>query len=376
MGVRKRGDKFYIDYYVGGQRVRESVGTSRREAEQALAARNAEVVAGTFRLPSVERTSFREAVDQYLDWSRDHKRTWDNDQCMLGKLLPYLGDMPLSQVTAWQIEEVKKVLRSQGLSGSRGNRYLATLSSLFHRAFDRGLVRENPVKRVKRFRESPGRLRYLDSEEIDRLLGSCGLDLRDAVICALGTGMRLGEIFSLRWRDLDFEAGFIHVVDSKNGERRDVPLSAAIAKALEGRKGRGGEWVFARPDGTTCKSFMRTAWDKARARAGLEDVRFHDLRHTFASHLVMGGASEFAVQQLLGHKCLAMTRRYSHLSGGALRQAVVVMDRLLPGGRDAAVTRRVGHKMGTVARRAVRSSSQRAKILSFAGVAERQTQGT
>lgn len=355
MGVRKRGEQFVLDYYVDGQRVREAVGENRRQAEQFLIQRKAEILLGRHPTPQENRITFAQVAEQYLAWSKQHKRSWNDDRVMLNRLLPQLGGLTLAQITPWQLEKVKQQLCEDGCSGARVNRYLTTLSSLFHRAEDWGLLTHgNPLRRVKKFRESPGRLRYLSPDEMARLLAVCeDEDLRVAVTVALGTGMRRGEIFGLRWRDVDLDNSIIHVIESKNDSRREIPMGQEVRAVLAAKFStkQTGELVFAHPDGKRYGTRMRKAWDRACSKAGLTGFRFHDLRHTFASHLVMNGASLSAVQDLLGHKSPIMTRRYSHLAPGVLRQAIATMDALLPSAKNSAQGNHLRHNVGTNADR-------------------------
>lgn len=350
MGVRKRGKRSWqIDYYVDGQRVRETVKGPRRKAEELLIQRKAAALAGTLETRTEEAPLFCEVAERYLEWTRDHHRSARHDRSMLKRLVAELGNLSLDQVTPWRLEQMKSRMRREGLSGSRVNRYLACLSGLFHRAIDWGIwTGENPCKRVARYRESPGRVRYLSGEEIAGLLGACEPQLKPVVVVALGTGMRQGEIFKLLWQDVDLARGLIHVVDSKNGERREVPLGEEVWSLLRELGPQAGcKLVFGHRNGRPHVARMRRAFERARREAGLEGVRFHDLRHTFASHLVMSGASLFAVQELLGHKTLAMTRRYAHLSTGVRRQAVGAMDGLLRGD-DALRRSQDGHRSGVL----------------------------
>lgn len=353
MGVHKRGDHYVIDYYFEGQRVRETIGTSKRQAEQVLTQRKADIINGKFKLPTEGKATFGEAAEKYMAWSRQHKRSWQSDEYMLIFLSGIFGERLIGQISTWQVEQLKSKLQKDGVSGARINRYLACLSGLFSRAIEWGLLQgENPLRKVRRFRESPGRLRYLGQEDIMRLLDACGEQLKPVVQVAIATGMRRGEIFSLCWENVDLCQGMIHVVDSKNGSRREIPMPSCLLPVFQGlRHGAPTGLVFAAADGESWKSGMRTAWLNTCKRAGLTNLRFHDLRHTFASQLVMAGKSEFAVQQLLGHRTLAMTRRYSHLSPGALREAVNVMDGFLNAAEESDAPRwsQNGHKQAKIA---------------------------
>jgi integrase len=165
-------------------------------------------------------------------------------------------------------------------------------------------------------------LRFLEKEEIDRLLVNSPQHLRGIVIVALNTGMRKGEILSLKWRDCDFQRGLIRLTNTKNNESRTLPMNETVKITLiDVRKHPDSPFIFTnkvgKPYGDIKKSFL-----SAVEKAGIMDFHFHDLRHTFASHLVMSGVDLNTVRELLGHKSLAMTIRYSHLSPDHKRRAV------------------------------------------------------
>jgi integrase len=145
--------------------------------------------------------------------------------------------------------------------------------------------------------------------------------------------MRKSEILNLTWDRVNFEQGIITLLDTKNKERRDVPMNETVRATLEAM-GRKGPLVF--PSGD-----MRTAFRTALKKAGIEDFRFHDLRHTFASNLVMAGEDLNTVAELLGHKGLQMTKRYSHLSPKFKARAVGILDQVMS--RDQPQKQAVGN---------------------------------
>jgi integrase len=200
-------------------------------------------------------------------------------------------------------------------------RYLAALSHVFTVAVnDWEWAESNPVKGVRKPKEPCGRDRYLLDEERERLLTACkaskSKDLYTFVVLALATGMRRGEIAWLEWRDVDFARGVITLRDSKNGTRRGIPLRGPIVKILKTRAGtRQQESALVFPGDNPKKPIdLTTPWRTALAKSGVEDFRFHDLRHTAASYLAMNNASSLEIAGVLGHKTLQMTKRYSHLS--------------------------------------------------------------
>ncbi len=153
------------------------------------------------------------------------------------------------------------------------------------------------------------------------LLDCCVEHLKPIVTVALHTGMRLSEILKLKWTQVDLKHGFILLDITKNGERREIPIDNTLTIMFNNMlKGFESKFVFAGKDGDPYKSVKRS-FSTALKKSGIHDFRFHDLRHTFASHLVMAGVDLTSVKELLGHKSLAMTTRYAHLSPSHKRKA-------------------------------------------------------
>lgn len=198
---------------------------------------------------------------------------------------------------------------------------------MFTKAIEWGRIKENPAKKVKLFKGEVRRVRFLLPGEIQELLSNCGEDLRPIVTVALHTGMRKGELLSVTWPEVNFEQAIISLSDTKNMEPRDVPMNETVKATLQGIE-RKGEGVFLNGPGQTYGK-VSTSFREAVRRSGLTDFRFHDLRHTFASLLVMDGVDIMTVKELMGHKTLAMTLRYAHLAPGHKTRAVTVLDRIM-----------------------------------------------
>ena len=182
-----------------------------------------------------------------------------------------------------------------------------------------------------------GRLRYLDEAEIGKLMAACRTSrnryLVSVVTLALHTGMRKGEILGLEWERVDFSTARLTLVQTKSGKPRGVPIGRAVYDALlalEPDPARRQGRIF-RPGNDRGGSQIRTAFEAALTRAGIVAFRFHDLRHTAASHLVMRGATLQDVKEILGHQDLRMTLRYAHLSAAHLRSAVERLEGLTGG---------------------------------------------
>ena len=241
------------------------------------------------------------------------------------------GNRPLGQITREEIE----AWRRERMTTSRPatiNRDLSRLRRMFSLAVEWGLLEESPMQGIKFLRENNARTRYLSLEECQRLIASCmAPHIRAMVSVALHSGMRLGEILNLRWYDLDFSSGFILVRDSKNGESRHVPMDATLFALFRAYPHRPStDLVFSSSSGGHIVD-VRTGFQNACKRAGLIDLHFHDLRHTFASQFVMSGGDLYILKEILGHKSITMTQRYAHLSPTYKIKAIDRMNTLWAG---------------------------------------------
>jgi integrase len=249
-----------------------------------------------------------------------------------------LGHCVLADITPAQIAAHRDTLTREHRATSTVNRYLSALSHAFSIAVrEWGWLEDSPTRNVSKPREPRGRVRYLSDEERHRLLGACRESLNPSlhtiVVLALSTGARRGELLSLRWPDVDLKRGTLTFHQTKNRERRTVPLTGqALALTHQHAKVRRLTTLLVFPDPTeTRPANIRAAWQGAVRRAGIESFHFHDLRHTAASYLAMNGASLLEIAEVLGHKTLAMVKRYAHLTEGHTRSVVERMNKAVFG---------------------------------------------
>ncbi|MBM4354672.1 MAG: hypothetical protein FJ109_12940 [Deltaproteobacteria bacterium] len=345
MSVYKRGNTYYVDFYdPSGKRVRVKVGPNKKMAQAALDKARADIAEGKFldKRKAPPPKSLAGLCKEFLDWSQANKRSWKRDELCIRHLRAFLGDCKVTEISAFQVEKYKQQ-RKQQVSPRTVNIEVQCLKVMLGKALRWGYIAANPAKGVHKFREPPGRVRYLSPDETERLLAACSDKLRPIVIVALHTGMRRGEILGLTWEDVDFQQRTIRVADSKNGEARRVPMTDTVRDVLQQhQQHRSGDcpWVFPNDEGER-RADVNKAWQTARKRAKLADFRFHDLRHTAASYLAMAGVDLRAIQEILGHKTFAMTLRYSHLSPEHKAKAVLALDTAIPVGE------RTGHNLVT-----------------------------
>jgi integrase len=255
--------------------------------------------------------------------------SYKTDEGRLKQLLPLMGSIVANRPDVpMRIQEALTRLKNSGLSGSTINRFHALVSSVFKFAVDAGHIENNPTKKVKRYKENESRIRWLRPEE-EKAIRDEGLisDVHEYEFdLALNTGMRRGEQFGLQWKDVDF-ANKRLIVRGKTGTR-PIRLNTAAIGALRKLQAITGNESHVSPDaGASVKRDSRRWFEKACKKAGVTDFHWHDLRHTFASRLVMGGSDIVSVKELLGHKDVKMTMKYAHLAPSHLDEAVEKMVR-------------------------------------------------
>ncbi len=329
MAVTRKGEDYYIDYYVYGRRKREKIGPSRALAETVLKKRKVEIAEGKYLdIKREKKLRFDDFAIQYLNMycKTNHKNWQRTDASNIRLLKKHFSGKYLHEITSKDIEQYKAD-RLNEVTPSTVNRGLACLKSMYNRAIEWELAESNPALRVKLLRENNKRMRFLEKEEIARLLTNCKPRLKFIVIVALNTGMRKSEILNLKWQDYDFNRGLLYLRNTKSGEKREVPVNEQVKNALVSiPKNPKSDYIFSNKDGKPCQS-VRKAFYNALRKAKITEFRFHDLRHTFASHLVQSGIDLNTVRELLGHASLKMTIRYAHLSPNHKKQAVDILSR-------------------------------------------------
>lgn len=342
--TRTKGIVYGIQYTVDNQLVRETIGsdqkgTTRAFARAVLKKRLGEIAAGTFGLKDArKKTSPTVAAfaETYLEHAKQNKRSWKRDAGVMEKVKTFMGFRRLDKVSTWDVERYKAARRETGITGASVNRELAILKRALTLAVTWGLIEKNPAAGVKLFKENERPIHALTRDEQAALVDACrGSHLFPIVVTALNTGMRRGELFNLRWDDVDLVARVVTVKQSKSGRVRHIPLNTAVVDALADLEDREGFVFTFRGEQieTVRRSFLG-----AIERAGIRTCRFHDLRHTFATNLVLGGVDLVTVKELMGHADISMTMRYAHPTPETRRAAV---DGLPRPDRTSIVTRNI-----------------------------------
>jgi integrase len=278
-------------------------------------------------VPSSEarKRTLGDAIDRYLSVTLPQSTFQKNAREQIRMLTWWkqeLGSRPLVGITASTVAEVRDRIANETTrigkvrSGATVNRRIAALSAVMTVAVkEYGWIPKNPIPNVTRMPDSKGRERFLSDDERKALLACCDVSdltlLGPLVRLALATGARKGELLGLQWANVDLGRRTVRFLDTKNGDSRTVPLAPAGIEVLV-------QWKSGRlPVGLVFPETVDVIdkyWREARRDAGISDFRFHDLRHSAASYLAMSGASLMDIAAILGHKTLAMVKRYSHLS--------------------------------------------------------------
>lgn len=326
-GIYLRNGIYYVSFYYHDKsgvrlRFRKAVGPEKKEAEDFLGKKRAEAREGKlFDVQKDEKITFEDFGKEYIErHSKIYNKSYVTDEHRLKCLSKVFGGKHLYEITPQHIENYKIARLADKIMPATINRDLALVRSMLNRARDWGkLMRSNPCAKMRKLRENNGRLRFLSTDEIQKLYAACQGEVLAFVTFALNTGCRRGEMMALTWPDMDIHRGQIHIRDSKSGKGRVIPMNETVKTLiLSLKKQPGSPNIFA--------SYHREAFDAALTQAGIEDASLHSLRHTFASHLVMRGVDLVTVSRLLGHASIQMTMRYSHLSPEHQARAVGVLD--------------------------------------------------
>ncbi len=334
VGVFKRGEYWWIDYSYAGKRVRESTrSTSKKRALQILAKRTAAVVEDRFDIRATKQTpTLAQYAIEYLQYySRLNKKpqTYRRDQILVKQLTQFLGKYRLNEIGPMLIEHYKRKRLEEGRAPATVNREVACLKNIYSTAIRNRRTLVNPVKQVKMLREDNIVTRVLSRADEEGLLANAAPHIQKLVICALDTGMRLGEILELQWPNVSLKKRLITIEKSKTGMRREVPVSDRLLAILESIRADANEGAVFRWRNGEPLTDVKNGYKAALRRAGLAEkkYRFHDLRHTFATRLAESGVDLFTIKELLGHSTIVTTQRYAHPGRNAKHDAIARLAR-------------------------------------------------
>lgn len=327
-GLYLRGSTWWMSFIgADGALHRESTRTSKKlEARAILEERRAAIRKGDpLPMRDCDCPTFSAYCVEYSEICK-HQRAWGREKrYRVARLRRAFGTYRLSDIVPRRLEAYVSARLSDGVTPATVNRETSILKNMLKKAAAWDLVAEDVASRlcaVVRLKERNERTRFLSHDELDRLISACSAELRPMVILAANTGMRRCEILRMKWPDVDFSTGYIRLVDTKTANPRSVPMNAAVRAALAAVPVRAKTGhVFCHPDGRPLRD-VRTAFLAALRRAKISDMRFHDLRHTFCSHMIMNGFPPSVVMRISGHRSLQSLQRYVHLNDRQVVESV------------------------------------------------------
>ena len=335
--ILKRGKIWYIDYQYKGKRIRRSLKTtSKKVAELAQKNFDVRIAKEELNIAGPRKISFEEFSTRFLNWykvqnaQKSYKDYWN---LFNSTLIPHFKDYYVGDINP-EIIENYKIQRAENVKPASVNKELTALKHFFNKAIQWGYGSENPLLKVKKLRVSQKKFRFLTLEEIDLVLKNCATHLRPIILTATHSGLRKSELFRLEWQDIDFKQGFITVTakgeeHTKNYRNREIPMTAQLVEYLKTLE-RKGHWVFSKENGERYSGWIRKSIESVVNLTGIERFTLHDLRHTFASHLVMEGTDLPTVQKLMGHANISTTMIYAHLAPDHLKSAIDRLSIRLP----------------------------------------------
>ncbi|MHB8282540.1 MAG: tyrosine-type recombinase/integrase [bacterium] len=337
--IRKIGNIYSYDFMLDGRRYRGSCKTEDKKlAEHIADTIKADILRKKHSLPSLINYQFKDIWDNYIKSIVNSPRTLENKKIDSNHFLPVLGLKPVNNITLTDIKEYqlnRKIeisnkdkninKREPEISYKTINLEIGTLSHFFNYCIEKNYIDKNPAIGIKKL-NTLSRIKTLSDTDINKLIaGATNKLTRDLITFLIYTGCRKGEALNLKWDNVDLQNNVIAIKGTKTKYDRYIPIHTQLKELLSDIKNtipESGiaEYVFniaGKKIGNFRKSFMT-----ACRNAGLKDMHIHDLRHVFASKMVMGGTSLYITGELLGHRTTQMTKRYSHLVPETLKKAV------------------------------------------------------
>ena len=288
--------------------------------------------------PKVESHRFKDVptfgdfvAERYLPYAKTRKRSWDTDETMLrNHLLPVFAELRMNRITRSDVVAFHHVVFDKGYAAGTCNRMIVLMKFIYNCAIRWDVLppKSNPCDGVEPFEDHGAKERYLTSQEVRRLFDELdtnrNVQVGQVIRLLLYTGARKREILDARWDEIDFDRRLLTVPAARSKSKRahHIPLSDAAMELLRSLpRHEDIPWVFFNPKTKKPPVSIFYAWDSIRRKVGLEEVRLHDLRHSYASFLVNAGRSLYEVQKLLGHHDPKVTMRYAHLAPQAMLDA-------------------------------------------------------
>lgn len=342
MSVRKINKSWYIDFRYNRNRYRLKSPVDTKSGAQAYEALiRQKIVKGEpiIEIPNQETQTFREFskkwFDSYVMNNNKPSEQRQKEYVLRLHLNPVFGDLPLDQIPIQLIEQYKSIKIKSGLAHKTINNHLTIFAKCLNTALEWEIIEKVP--KIKKLKIPPYESEFLSYRECELILSHANGVWHDMIFLGLKTGLRLGEITGLEWTAIDFESRTLTVkqalvrnmlVSPKSNKIRHIPMTSELCEILSKRRKAKG-YVFTDENSDFLKAERcRRNLHLICKEAGMRKIKWHTLRHTFASHLIQQGAHQIEVQRLLGHSDIQTTMRYAHLAPSSLRNAINLLEEI------------------------------------------------
>ena len=331
----KRGNIYWYQIRLDGKQYQGSTKSKDKKLAQQIASGiEADLVRKKFSMPVKSNYTFLTGWSQYVDSLNNSKKTIEVKGWISKHFIPVFKDRNIADITQIDIKNYQLKRKLEIMSTSRNiakreaeisfaylNKEILILSNFFNFCIEKGLIEKNQASGIKKLNEL-SRLKTLSDSDIEKLIaGATNKLTRDLITFLIYTGCRKGEALNLKWDDVDIKNGIIAIKATKTKYDRYIPISKPFKELLSGIEKKDDVLYVFNNNGAKIVDFKRSFHTACR-NAGLKDLHIHDLRHVFASKMVMNGTSLYITGELLGHRTTQMTKRYSHLVPETLKKAV------------------------------------------------------
>ncbi|HBH17914.1 MAG TPA: hypothetical protein DDX14_03055 [Cyanobacteria bacterium UBA9579] len=332
MTVFEKNGRWNFRFQIKGKEYFRAVpeATTKRDAEKAEARLKSDLLQGKYDLAeNMGEILFDNLANEFIKYAEVNRISWKrSDAHIIKTLKAFFNNRKLREITPFLVEKYRLSRIKEEKANSTINKEVRLMRRMFNLAIDNGWTNINPCtsKKVKPLREENKKERFFSFEEEQRLLSACygsNAFLKPIIITALQTGMRKEEILSLKWSNVDLKNGYVTLLKTKNGKKRNIPISSLLMNELkELHENRLTEYVFTNPFTKERNRDIRGVYETACKRAKIDDLRFHDLRHTAATRMVSAGIDLVVIQEILGHADIKSTMVYSHPVPERKKQAI------------------------------------------------------
>lgn len=319
MALFQRGEVWWVDMATpNGKRIRTSTKTSNKQLALKFEAKLKVDLFQQHQMGVMADRDFKEAVQYYLELKHDN-RTIVEYQNQLTWWCEQFKDVSLQKIDEDKIvQAILKKRKEDGIGNATCNRYLAVLRATLRAAHNRKWILRVPT--FKLYSEPKERVRWLTEEEVARLMWACPAKWQSMIRLSLMTGLRQSNVRAMRWDWVDLEKATLSIPGEffKNGKDFTIPLTGEAVNAIRENVGIHPEFVFTH-EGKPIAQISSKTWQATLKKAGIENFRWHDLRHTWASRMAQAGVPTQALQKLGGWQSMAMVNKYAHHDVESLR---------------------------------------------------------